>query len=197
MGTNPSFFRAGGEEETRVRDLDTSAFPVENVSSHDAVRFCERLSALPQEKAAGRVYRLPTEAEWEYACRAGTTTPFHFGNALTSDLANIVGNLPERAATRGDYLARTCAVGSYPGNAFGLYDMHGNVWEWCADWFDENYYPHSPETDPAGPPGGTRRSLRGGGWYYPAHICRSAFRYRYEPGARHKDFGFRVATGAG
>jgi uncharacterized protein (TIGR02996 family) len=197
LGTNPSSFRAGGEGETSVRGLDTSAFPVENVSWHDAVLFCQLLSVLPQEREAGRVYRLPSEAEWEYACRAGTTTLFHFGNSLTSDQANIDGNLPEGKASRGVYLARTSAAGSYPGNAFGLCDMHGNVWEWCADWFDENYYPHSPETDPAGPPGGTMRSLRGGAWYYPARICRSAYRYRYDPHARHKDFGFRVALDAG
>jgi uncharacterized protein (TIGR02996 family) len=196
-GHNPSHFRHGGEGAAPVRNLDTSAFPVERVSWQDAVAFCRRLSELPQEKAAGRVYRLPTEAEWEYACRAGTSTMFHYGDALTSDRANIDGNLPEGDAPRGLYLARTCPVGRFPANAFGLHDMHGNVWEWCSDWFDATYYEHSPAADPTGPAHGKRRALRGGGWFYGARICRSAYRYRYEPDNRHNDFGLRVALDAG
>jgi formylglycine-generating enzyme required for sulfatase activity len=192
MRHNPSHFRHAGEGSALVQGLDTRPFPVERVSWFDAMAFCHALSALPEEEDAGRSYRLPTEAEWEYACRAGTTTVFHFGSGLTSDQANIDGNLPEGDAPRAGYLARTCAVGSYPPNAFGLHDMHGNVWEWCADWFDEKYYHCSPVDDPPGPTEGTRRCLRGGGWFYGARICRSAHRYRSEPEARHNDFGLRV-----
>jgi uncharacterized protein (TIGR02996 family) len=196
-GTNPSHFRDRGEGAPLVRAIDTGNFPVECVSWHDAVELCARLSALPAESSAGRVYRLPTEAEWEYACRAGTTTLFHYGDALSSDLANFDGTQPEGNVPRSRNLKRTCAVGSYPPNVFGLYDMHGNVWEWCHDWFDESYYSHSPARDPAGPAAGSRRALRGGGWFYGAKTCRSAFRYRYEPHARHYAFGVRVALTAG
>jgi uncharacterized protein (TIGR02996 family) len=193
MGNNPSHFAASGEGSALVRELDTSRLPVESVSWNDAQDFCKRLSRLASEQAAGRLYRLPTEAEWEYACRACTTSLFCFGDDLTSDRANIDGNLPEGDLPRGPFLQRTSPVGSYPPNAFGLYDMHGNVWEWCADWFDDAWYPVSPQVDPRGPEEGTRRALRGGSWYYGARICRSAYRYRYEPDARHNDFGFRVA----
>jgi uncharacterized protein (TIGR02996 family) len=189
--SNPSHFRAGGEGAHLVRGVDTSQFPVERISWHDAVAFCRQLSEQSEERAAGRAYRLPTEAEWEYACRAGTTTLFHHGDTLTSDQANFDG------APRGRYLARTCPVGTYRPNAFGLFDMHGNVWEWCADWYDESYYRHSPACDPAGPPKGSRRALRGGSWFYGAAICRSAYRYRYEPDAPQNEFGMRVALTAG
>ena len=98
---------------------------MEHVSWDDAVAFCRKLSELPEEKKAGRVYRLPTEAEWEYACRAGTKTPFHYGNSLSSKQANFNGNFPYGGADKGPYLKRTAKVGSYAANAFGLYDMHG------------------------------------------------------------------------
>jgi uncharacterized protein (TIGR02996 family) len=198
MGRNPSYFCATGEGQGRVAGLGTADFPVEEVSWFDAVSFCERLSALPAEMKAGRIYRLPTEAEWEYACRAGTTSLYFYGDRLTSDRANIDGNFPEgKDMPQGPYLERTCPVGSYPANAFGLYDMHGNVWEWCSDWFDEDYYPVSPSVDPRGPAEGRRRVLRGSSWFYGARICRSAYRYRYEPEARHRDYGLRVALDAG
>jgi uncharacterized protein (TIGR02996 family) len=190
---NPSHFAQGHEGGPSVSGMDTSSFPVERISWHDASELCWRLSLLEP----GRRYRLPTEAEWEYACRAGTTTTFHFGQALTSDRANIDGGLPEGGAPRGPYLARTTAVASYPPNAFGLYDMHGNVWEWCLDWFDEGYYAVSPAESPTGPAFGVRKALRGGGWFYGARICRSAYRYRYEPEARHNDFGLRIVLEAG
>jgi formylglycine-generating enzyme required for sulfatase activity len=193
MGFNPSSFRKGGNGANRVEGMDTGSFPVERVSWFDAESFCQTLSELPEERDAGRVYRLPTEAEWEYACRAGTTTLFHFGNDLTSDRANVDGSNPEGQALRSLYLGRTCPVGQYPSNAFGLRDMHGQVWEWCSDWFSDDYYQHSPQRDPVGPTESTRRALRGGGWYYGARIARSAYRYRYEPEARHHDFGLRVA----
>ena len=123
MGTNPSKFSANGANR-----------PVEQVSWQEAVAFCEKLS-----QQAGRTYRLPSEAEWEYACRAGTTTPFHFGPAITTDLANYDGNYTYGNGSKGVYRQQTTEVGSFPPNAFGLYDMHGNVWEWCADHWHGNY----------------------------------------------------------
>src|SRR5262249_35661117 len=142
--------------------------PVEGVSWHAADDFCRRLSELPAEKAAGRVYRLPTEAEWEHACRAGTTTPFFFGATLSRQQACYDGHYPYDGSPRGNFLNRTTPVGSFPPNAFGLYDMHGNVWEWCSDWAEWSHHnDHDPErtypaVDPAGPPTGTRKVLRGG-----------------------------------
>jgi formylglycine-generating enzyme required for sulfatase activity len=148
MGTNPSYFSAGGGGAARVAGMDTKRFPVENVSWDDAQAFCRKLSELPAEKKAGRSYRLPTEAEWEHACRAGTTTAFHYGASLTSTQANMYGLSPYGGAKAGPNLQRTEKVGSYRPNAFGLYDMHGNVLEWCQDWFDTTYYRTGPRVDP-------------------------------------------------
>ena len=187
MGMNPSWFSpdAGGRDQ--VQGKDTRRFPVESVSWEEAVAFCEKLSALPEEKKAGRSYRLPTEAEWEYACRGGadSSTPFAFGQSLSSEQANFGGGLQ-----------RTCRVGTYQPNAFGLYDMHGNVWEWCADWYGS--YPQSgtPLKDPTGPPKGPARVLRGGSWGAGDWLCRSAYRY-YEPDSRGSYVGFRVVCVVG
>jgi formylglycine-generating enzyme required for sulfatase activity len=172
---------------------------VEDVSWNDAVEFCEQLSEMPEEKRAGRVYRLPTEAEWEYACRGGASSskPFSFGDSLSSTQANFDGNYPYGGADKGPYLARTTRVGSYEANAFGLYDMHGNVWEWCADWYDQNYYKDSPRNDPKGPATSTSRVLRGGSWLDVGRVCRAAFRYDFEPGDRNFIIGFRVVLVAG
>jgi formylglycine-generating enzyme required for sulfatase activity len=170
--------------------------PVEYVSWDEAVEFCKRLSALPAERRAGRVYRLPTEAEWEYACRAGTPTAFAFGPALSSYQANFDGRCPHGEAPRGPYLERTSPVGSYPPNAWGLYDLHGNVYEWCADWFGAGYYAHSPAKDPAGPAAGEGRVLRGGSWRVSGWYCRSALRYRSAPDMGLVSFGLRVAMTA-
>jgi len=126
MGENPSHFSSGGGGNVQVSNLETSRFPVEQVTWEDAIDFCRKLSLLPEEKAAGRIYRLPTEAEWEYACRASTATPFHFGSQLNGREANCDGT-PYGTDTEGPYLGRTTSVGSYQPNAFGLYDMHGNV----------------------------------------------------------------------
>jgi len=193
MGTNPSYFlpEDGGADE--VSGMDTSRFPVELVSWEDAVGFCRKLSALPGERSAGRVYRLPTEAEWEYACRAGTATPFHFGTALNGREANCIGDYPYGTESKGPDLGRPTTVGSYRSNGFGLYDMHGNVWEWCQDWYGEDYYRESPVEDPTGPTTGSHRVVRGGGWGNGAGFCRSAMRRWGTAGVRSNYDGFRVA----
>ena len=186
MGNNPSWFSPKG--------MDTGQFPVEQVSWDDAVAFCEKLSELPEEKKAGWVYRLPTEAEWEYACRAGTKTPFHYGDSLSSKQANFDGNRPYGGADKGPFLRRTAKVGTYAANAFGLYDMHGNVWEWCQDWYDANYYKNSPKEDPPGPAQASSRVVRGGSWFNDGWYCRSAHRGGRGPGDRSGNLGFRVAA---
>jgi formylglycine-generating enzyme required for sulfatase activity/uncharacterized caspase-like protein len=198
MGKNPSHFAPEGAGKDKVRGVDTSQFPVEMVSWDDAVEFCRRLSELPEEKRAGRKYRLPTEAEWEYACRAGSPSyqAFHVGNALSSRQANFNGNSPYGGAEKGEYLGRTAKVGSYKPNAFGLYDMHGGVWEWCADRYDKDYYKSSPRADPPGPreAAGPERVLRGGSWASDAADCRAARRLHDSPAARpYRNRGFRVA----
>ncbi len=192
VGMNPSHFSPFGTASEKVGGLDTSRLPVEQVSWEDAVAFCRLLSDLPQERKRNRHYRLPTEAEWEYACRAGTTTAFAFGNTLSSAQANFDGQFPYGGAPPGPYLERTTAVGSYRPNAWGLYDMHGNVWEWCADW--HGLYPHdgAPLKDPTGSRTGVRRVLRGGSWNYTAKGCRSAVRNGLSPANHYKIVGCRV-----
>ena len=174
--------------------------PMENVHHKTAVEFCHKLTALADERRAGRKYRLPTEAEWEYACRAGTTTAFHFGDTFSSKQANFNGNYPHGGAQQGPYLRKTAKVGSYKPNAFGLYDMHGNVAEWCADWYDKDYYSKSPKTDPPGPKQGVLSTgyktfylvARGGCWLDDARACRAAFRFRAMPRNKYRLIGFRV-----
>jgi uncharacterized protein (TIGR02996 family) len=168
--------------------------PVTCITWDDAQAFLEWLSHLPQERTAGRLYRLPTEAEWEYACRAGASTPFHFGASLTSTQANFNGRYPYGGEAEGPCLGRTVAVGSYPRNAFGLAGMHGNVWEWCSDWYDKDYYARGPRQDPPGPSEGLNRVCRGGGWYYPASGCRSADRDWGATAHGYDCLGFRVAV---
>ncbi len=189
--TNPSGFRRGGKSEENVRGLDTRRFPVERVIWDEAQECCKRLSALPDEKLAGRVYRLPTEAEWEYACRAGTATPFHFGTSCNGMEANCVGDFPYGTIEKGPFLRRTCAVGSYAPNAFGLYDMHGNVFQWCSD--RHGVYPNTTVEDPRGPEEGDHRVVRGGSWGTFPSCCRAAHRGRMAPDWRATYFGFRVA----
>ena len=174
--------------------------PMEDVEWTHAVEFCKHLSAQPAERRAGRRYRLPTEAEWEYACRAGARTPFSTGDSLSSRQANFNGNYPYGEAEPGPYLRRTAPVGSYQPNAFGLYDMHGNVAEWCADFYDPEYYENSPPQDPLGPPlgvvesgfGGFQMVVRGGCWLDDARGCRSAYRFRAMPATQYRIIGFRV-----
>ncbi len=173
MGKNPSYFKG-------------ATLPVETVSYDEALAFCKKLSDLPAEKAAGRKYRLPTEAEWEYCCRAGTSTPFHFGNELNGTQANCDGTFPYGTTKQGPYLKKTSPVGSYPPNAWGLYDMHGNVCEWCQDWYGD--YPKESIKDPQGCIGGELRVLRGGYWAFNARDCRAACRYWGSP-VNHKLLG--------
>ncbi len=175
-------------------------YPMEDVLWTEADEFCRKLTALPDEIRAGRKYRLPTESEWEYACRAGTTTAFHFGESISSRQANFNGNFPYGNAEKGQYLRRTVKVGSYQPNNFGLYDMHGNVAEWCADWYDPDYYDASHDEDPRGPPVGVLSDdyenyylvVRGGCWIDDARACRSAYRHRAMHRNKYRLIGFRV-----
>jgi len=165
--------------------------PVTCVSWNDAQKLIEWLS-----KKEGKVYRLPTEAEWEYACRAGTTTPFAFGNCLSTNEANYNGNYPLQGCPKGEYRGKTIPVASLKANAWGLYDMHGNVWEWCEDWYGD--YPTGSVVNPAGPNSGADRVLRGGSWSSIAKYCRSAYRSRlFAPGDRLGSAGFRLVLPSG
>src|SRR5262249_34533605 len=157
-----------------VEGLDTSDFPAEMMSWDDADEFCRRLNEREKRSPPGLIYRLPTDAEWEYACRGGTasTSAFPCGASLSSTQANFKGDAPYGGASEGPSLGRTCAVGSYRPNAFGLYDTAGNVFEWCRDWIG----PLEEVVDPTGPASGTVRVLRGGSCFNPARHCRSALR---------------------
>ena len=166
--------------------------PVNCVSWNDAQTFCKWLGEIEKERA----YRLPTEAEWEYACRGGapSSTPSHFGDSLSSAQANFDGKCPYGGASKGQHLKRTTAGGSYKANAFGLFDMHGNVWEWCADLYGA--YTRQSLKDPPGPATGQLRILRGGSWGVNGRYCRSACRFSNFPGNRGINFGFRVVCSA-
>jgi formylglycine-generating enzyme required for sulfatase activity len=184
MGTSPSNFK------------DCDDCPVEQVSWDEATEFCHKLSA-----RTGRQYRLPSEAEWEYAARAGTTTPFAFGDTITPEVVNYDGNFPYANASKGTSRQKTVPVGSLGvANAFGLYDMHGNVWEWCQDWFHIGYSAvaaDAPTDGSAWVTGGEQalRVARGGSWgKYSAYTARSAFRNGNLPAFRSSDFGFRVVA---
>ena len=173
--------------ESNPRGFEGDNLPVETVSWYDCRDFIERIQ---EDAPKGLKFSLPTEAQWEYACRAGTTTPFSFGSTLNGDKANCRGNYPYGTNKKGQYLEKTSPVGSYPPNAWGLYDMHGNVWEWCSDWYGD--YPNEAATDPTGTKNGSDRVLRGGGWNYTSRNCRSASRNRYTPGYRYFNLGFRL-----
>ncbi|BAZ08029.1 bifunctional serine/threonine-protein kinase/formylglycine-generating enzyme family protein [Calothrix sp. NIES-3974] len=175
MGNNPARFKGAKR-------------PVENVSWDDAVAFCRKLS-----QKTGRSYRLPSEAEWEYACRAGTTTPFYFGETITTDLVNYDGNHTYGSAPKGVYRKETSEVGKFPPNAFGLYDMHGNVWEWCQDdWYAD--YKGAPTDGSARLSGNNNQNklVRGGSWYFSPAYCRSSFRNSNTRDGRYIYNGFRV-----
>ncbi len=162
--------------------------PVESVNWYEAVEFCQRLS-----QKTGRTYRLPSEAEWEYACRARTITPFNFGETISTDLANYDGTYTYGNGSKGIYRKKTTDVGSFPANAFGLYDMHGNVWEWCADHWHSNY-DGAPTDGSAWLSSNESQSrlLRGGSWLTPPDSCRSAYRGHDSPDVRLDNFGCRV-----
>jgi eukaryotic-like serine/threonine-protein kinase len=170
----------------------TDQHPVVAVSWHDAVAFTRWLT-----EREGRAFRLATEAEWEYAARAGTATPFWWGATAASHQANFNGNFPYGGARKGPYLARTSVVDAHRANPWGLYDMLGNVWEWCQDWYGEGWYAVSPEFDPTGPPGGSAKVLRGSSWLnWGKGVCRCAVRGGYAPSSRYNYLGFRVAASA-
>jgi formylglycine-generating enzyme required for sulfatase activity len=177
MENNPSYFKGDNR-------------PVEKVSWHDAIAFCKKLS----EKTS-KTYNLPSEAQWEYACRAGTTTPFYFGETITTDLANYDGDYTYGSEPSGVYRGETTNAGSFPPNAFGLYDMHGNVWEWCADPWHDNYEgaPSDGSVWAENPEKSSRFVLRGGSWFSRPRIMRSAFRFGNKPTFRSVLFGFRVS----
>jgi formylglycine-generating enzyme required for sulfatase activity len=196
-GENPSWFSTEGGGRDEVRGVDTSNHPVEYVTWDEAAEFCRRLSELPTERAAGRWYRLPTEAEWEYAARAGTTTSFHTGDALPAGAANV------RSGAVGE-VRTTRPVGSYAPNAWGFYDMHGNAWEWCADRYDSDGYAARAHptaeriaVDPQGPLAGTGRVVRGGDYRFDAREARSANRDFTRQSRRDWGNGFRVVLVAG
>ncbi len=183
-------------------DIDRWQRPVERVNWYEAVEFCERLS-----KLTGKNYRLPSEAEWEYACRAGTTTPFHFGETITTDLANYRGTDYEEMkwsgsygeGPKGEYRKQTTPVGYFDVvNSFGLSDMHGNVWEWCADEWHDNYE-NAPSDGKPWLDGDNRRSpLRGGSWGNTPNNCRSANRSDDDRRDDHcSDIGFRIVCVGG
>jgi len=175
MGSNPSRFKNCGDD-----------CPVERVSWNDVQEFIEKLN-----RREGESYRLPTEAEWEYAARAGTTTPFAYGRCLSTDQANYDGNYPLTGCPKGKDRGKTIPVGSLNApNAWGLHDMSGNVWEWVQDWYGE--YPTDAVIDPTGPANGARRVNRGGSWLHDAGDCRSAYRGRSTPGIRNDGLGFRA-----
>ncbi|MCE9568260.1 MAG: SUMF1/EgtB/PvdO family nonheme iron enzyme [Planctomycetes bacterium] len=174
MGKAPSHFK--GE-----------ARPVEQVSWTDCQKFCKKLSK--SLKGLGKV-GLPTESEWEYACRAGATSDFHFGDVITTDFANYDGNHVWNDSPKGKYRETTTDVGSFPANPWGLYDMHGNVWEWCEDWYES--YPPSDQADPKGSANGDYRMLRGGSWDYVPVNCRAACRDKFSPAYSYFNVGFRV-----
>jgi formylglycine-generating enzyme required for sulfatase activity len=195
MGKNPSYFSKGGDGSKALKGIEnTDDFPVEQVTWDDATEFCRKLTKLASEKAAGRGYRLLTEAEWEYACRAGTKTPFSSGELLSPNEANVDGDRPYLNSPDGPTLKRTTAVGSYKSNAFGLYDMHGNVWEWVADRYAERPMSGLMDNyvDPTGPVNGEQRVVRGGGYLGDVALCRSASRRDRDPDYSNKSTGFRV-----
>jgi formylglycine-generating enzyme required for sulfatase activity len=194
---NPSWFQSGeaeGQVQLLAGESSTANRPVEQVSWHDAMEFCNRLS-----QRTGRTYRLPSEAQWEYACRAGTSTPFHFGETITTAIANYNGTSTYANGPKGEDRKQTTPVGMFPANAWGLQDMHGNVWEWCLDHWHRSYEgapvdgsawlkePGVNDQDDA-----KTRLLRGGSWINNPGLCRSSCRDRPLPDFANYYAGFRV-----
>jgi formylglycine-generating enzyme required for sulfatase activity len=177
-GSNPANFK------------DSPQNPVEQVSWDDCQQFLSKLNG----RVSGGGFRLPSEAQWEYACRAGTTTAFSFGSTITPEQVNYDGNFPFAGAAKGLYRQKTVPVKSLPPNGWGLYEMHGNVWQWCNDWYGD--FSGSAERDPAGPSSGSGRVYRGGSWSSGARNCRSAVRGWLTPDYRYSRLGFRIAAQA-
>ena len=178
--TQAQWERVMGSDPSKFKGADR---PVEQVSWNDVTSFCRKLTEM--ERRAGRLpsgmaYQLPTEAQWEYVCRAGTRSAYSFGENLTSRQANISGGPGE-----------TTSVGNYPANAWGFHDMHGNVYEWCADWYGD--YPSGAVRDPVGPADGSARVERGGSWNYAANLARCAIRFSYGPANGSNALGFRLS----
>jgi formylglycine-generating enzyme required for sulfatase activity len=179
--------------ETNPSNFTGNELPVERVTWYQATEFCKRLSRETKQE-----YRLPSEAEWEYACRAGTTTPFYFGETITGKLANHNASNTYADEPKGEYRKETTPVGQFPPNAFGLYDMHGNVWEWCADTWHDNYDGAPTDGSVWTKNGNDNRSpLRGGSWFIFPNRCRSAYRNNYDRRDNDSSNGFRVVCGAG
>jgi formylglycine-generating enzyme required for sulfatase activity len=200
LETDPSLFQSNAEQGERLErlfetEVNTDNRPVEQVSWLDAMEFCSRLS-----QRTGRSYTLPSEAQWEYACRAGTTTPFHFGDTISSELANYDGDYTYADGPKGIYRKQTTPVGMFPANAWGLYDMHGNIWECCLDEWHGNY--NGAPTDGSAWVNYTEgeknkesdkiRLLRGGSWFFNPASCRSAYRNLILPDDRSNVISFRV-----
>jgi formylglycine-generating enzyme required for sulfatase activity len=194
MGALPGALSAGAGDD----------FPVYNVNHAEAEAFCRKLTTLERASGAlpaGWEFRLPTEAQWEYACRAGTTTATAFGDRLSSRQANFRGDFPYNGAEKGPSLGRTEKVGTYPANAWGLHDMHGNVFDWCRDWYHQRL-PGGTDPDlssaiaasPRNRDGSVSRVRRGGCWADEGWPCRSACRIRFEPERRADHIGFRVVA---
>jgi len=194
MGRNPSQFKGYN-------------LPVEKVSWFEAIEYCNKRSIKEDRTPAYTIdgtsvkwnrsangYRLPTEAEWEYACRAGTTGPFSTGQNITTRQANYNGNYPYSESASAEYRETTTPVGNFPPNQRGVFDMHGNVWEWCWDWY--GVYSRIEQTDPAGPPTGINRVNRGGSWYNYIRTVRSANRENNHPSVKNNNIGFRLALNA-
>jgi formylglycine-generating enzyme required for sulfatase activity len=195
LNPNPSYFQAGDNQnggEARLFDgeANTDQRPVEQVSWQDAIEFCKRLS-----QRTGRHYGLPSEAQWEYACRAGSSTPFHFGETISPALANYDGNHAYADGPKGDYRQQTTRVSFFPANPWGLHDMHGNVWEWCQDQWHNNYN-GAPQDGSAwldrDVTNDYKRLLRGGAWGDHPGYCRSAYRLHLRPGTVYYYVGLRV-----
>jgi len=202
MGINPSEFRIAGRAGDKVKVLDTRRFPVETVNWRDAQQFVQKLSTQSEKNGRPRSYRLPRECEWEYACRSGDfgkdSQRYHVQTgpqfAIDWTEANMDGRFPNDGPEVKKCLERTSKVGSYGPNYFGLCDMHGNVFEWCEDWYGETYYANSPKIDPKGPENGTEWVLRGGGWSIMEGNCRAAYRSHDDGQLRMLFNGFRVVA---